>query len=51
MLENCKDKDFGFGWNAATGEYLDLLEAGVIDPATVTQQAVPLPCSLGFANA
>ena len=40
VLERVKEKDFGFGWNAATGEYEDLLESGVIDPATVTQQAV-----------
>jgi len=46
VLENCKNKEFGFGWNAATGEYLDLLEAGVIDPATVTQQAVLNSCSI-----
>merc|ERR1719387_1210528 len=46
VLENCKDQDFGFGWNAATGEYLNLLEAGVIDPATVTQQAVLNSCSI-----
>ena len=35
-----KDKEFGYGWNAANGEYGDLFEMGVIDPATVTQQAV-----------
>merc|ERR1719263_995544 len=40
VLERVKDKDFGFGWNAATGVYENLLETGVIDPATVTQQAV-----------
>lgn len=36
-----KAQEWGFGWNAATGEYEDLLESGVIDPATVTQQAAP----------
>ena len=40
MLERCKSQEFGFGWNAATGVYEDLLVSGVIDPATVTQQAV-----------
>ena len=40
VLERIKDKDFGFGWNAATSCYENLLESGVIDPATVTQQAV-----------
>ena len=40
VLERVKGKEFGYGWNAATGVYEDLLESGVIDPATVTQQAV-----------
>jgi len=40
VLEHVKDQEFGFGWNAATGVYENLLETGVIDPATVTQQAV-----------
>jgi len=40
VLERCKSQEFGFGWNAATGVYEDLLVSGVIDPATVTQQAV-----------
>jgi chaperonin GroEL len=40
VLEHVKDHDFGYGWNAATDEYGDLLEMGVVDPATVTQQAV-----------
>jgi len=46
VLEKCKNKPFGHGWNAATGEYCDLLEAGVIDPATVTVQAVLNSCSI-----
>merc|ERR1719238_2529888 len=40
VLERVKDQEFGYGWNAATSEYGNLLEMGVIDPATVTQQAV-----------
>lgn len=40
VLEQVKGKEFGFGYNAATDSYEDLLESGVIDPATVTQQAV-----------
>ena len=40
VLERVKDQEFGFGWNAATGVYENLLESGVIDPATVTMQAV-----------
>mmetsp|Transcript_144314 Transcript_144314/g.266082 ORF Transcript_144314/g.266082 Transcript_144314/m.266082 type:complete len:279 (+) Transcript_144314:2-838(+) len=40
ILDNVRDHEFGYGWNAATGEYVDLFEDGVIDSATVTQQAV-----------
>lgn len=40
VIENCKDKDWGYGYNAATDVYEDLLATGVVDPATVTRQAV-----------
>jgi chaperonin GroEL len=40
VLERVKGQTFGFGWNAATSTYENLLDSGVIDPATVTQQAV-----------
>jgi chaperonin GroEL len=46
VLERVRDEEFGFGYNAATGSYEDLLESGVIDPATVTQQAVLNSCSI-----
>lgn len=36
----CKEKGFGHGWNAATGEYCNLFDAGVIDPAKVTINAL-----------
>lgn len=32
--------DKGWGWNAATGEFCDLLAAGVIDPVKVTRTAL-----------
>jgi len=35
-----KEKGFGHGWNAANSEYCDLFEAGVIDPAKVTINAL-----------
>jgi chaperonin GroEL len=37
ILEN---KSASFGYNAATGEYLDLLKAGIIDPAKVSRTAL-----------
>lgn len=46
VLERVKDQEFGYGWNAATDSYENLLETGVIDPATVTQQAVLNSCSI-----
>jgi chaperonin GroEL len=46
VLENVKNQEFGFGYNAATDTYENLLETGVIDPATVTQQAVLNSCSI-----
>jgi chaperonin GroEL (HSP60 family) len=32
------DKEFGFGYNAGTNEYENLLEAGIIDPAKVEKK-------------
>ncbi|CAM9196267.1 unnamed protein product [Choristocarpus tenellus] len=40
VYSKCLDKEFGYGYNAANGEYCNLLEAGVIDPAKVTISAV-----------
>ena len=34
------ESDFGFGWNAQTGEYGDLYKQGVIDPAKVVRTAL-----------
>uniref|UniRef100_A0A6U2AI26 60 kDa chaperonin n=1 Tax=Pseudictyota dubia TaxID=2749911 RepID=A0A6U2AI26_9STRA len=36
----CEEEGFGNGWNAATSEYCNLMEAGVIDPAKVTINAI-----------
>ncbi|PBC79370.1 chaperonin GroEL [Streptomyces sp. TLI_235] len=38
--------DAGFGYNAATGEYGDLLKAGVIDPVKVTRSALENAASI-----
>jgi chaperonin GroEL len=34
------EKAFGMGYNAETGEYCDLVEGGIIDPAKVTRTAL-----------
>nr|O33659.3 RecName: Full=Chaperonin GroEL 1; AltName: Full=60 kDa chaperonin 1; AltName: Full=Chaperonin-60 1; Short=Cpn60 1 [Streptomyces lividans]CAA65225.1 GroEL1 protein [Streptomyces lividans] len=40
------DLDKGQGFNAATGEYGDLVKAGVIDPVKVTRSALENPASI-----
>lgn len=36
VLENVKEGEYGYGYNAATDTYEDLIDAGVLDPAKVT---------------
>ena len=40
VVEKVRSGKDGFGFNAATGEYEDLLKAGVIDPKKVTRTAL-----------
>ncbi|WP_371497530.1 chaperonin GroEL [Kitasatospora sp. NBC_00374] len=40
------DLEAGFGYNAATGEYGDLVKAGVIDPVKVTRSALENAASI-----
>lgn len=40
VVEKVKDGSGGFGYNAATGDYLDLTKAGIIDPALVAKTAL-----------
>ena len=40
-----KDKNYGF--NAATGEYGDMMEFGIVDPAKVTRTALQNAASIG----
>ena len=35
-----------YGWNAATGEFGDLLEMGVVDPTKVTRTALQNAASI-----
>ena len=39
-LEGVMSKPFGTGYNAKTDEYVDMLEAGIIDPTKVTRVAL-----------
>jgi len=47
VLQTILGKTGGFGFNAETGEFCDLIEAGVIDPAKVTRLALLHAASIG----
>ena len=40
IAENVKSKPFNDGFNAATGEYVDMSSAGIVDPAKVTRSGL-----------
>ena len=40
VAEHVRNKPFNEGYNAATGEYVDMLAAGIVDPAKVTRSGV-----------
>ena len=44
VAANCKDK---IGFNAKTGEYVDMVEAGIIDPVKVTRLVLVNAVSVG----
>jgi len=46
VAEKCRGKPYGFGYNAATDVYEDLLESGVLDPAKVTINALENAASI-----
>ncbi|EKV01885.1 chaperonin GroL [Leptolyngbya sp. PCC 7375] len=46
VAEHVKEKDFNIGFNAATNEYVDMLKAGVVDPAKVTRSATQNAASI-----
>src|SRR5438105_5018711 len=46
VVEKTRSLDVGWGLNADTGEYVDLLKAGVIDPAKVTRSALQNAASI-----
>ncbi|GGB41337.1 chaperonin GroEL [Virgibacillus dakarensis] len=40
VVERLKGEKVGVGFNAATGEWVDMVEAGIVDPAKVTRFAL-----------
>ncbi|MDD4017080.1 MAG: chaperonin GroEL [Kiritimatiellae bacterium] len=46
IVENVKNGKGSYGYNVATGEYTDLVKAGVLDPAKVTRTALQNAASI-----
>jgi chaperonin GroEL len=46
VAEHVKNKPFNEGYNAATGEYVDMLAAGIVDPAKVTRSGLQNAASI-----
>ena len=46
IVEHVKNESGNIGYNVATGEYVDLIEAGVVDPTKVTRSALQNAASI-----
>jgi chaperonin GroEL len=46
VVEKVRNLEAGFGLNAATGEYVDMIKSGIIDPAKVTRSALQNAASI-----
>jgi len=46
IAERVKEKDFNVGFNAATNEFVDMFDAGIVDPAKVTRSALQNAASI-----
>jgi chaperonin GroEL len=46
IVEKVRSLETGFGLNAATGEYVDMIKSGIIDPAKVTRSALQNAASI-----
>jgi chaperonin GroEL len=46
VAEHVRNKPFNEGYNAATGEYVDMLAAGIVDPAKVTRSGLQNAASI-----
>ncbi len=46
VAERVKEKDLNIGFNAATNEYVNMFEAGIVDPAKVTRSALQNAASI-----
>jgi chaperonin GroEL len=46
IAERVKEKDFNVGFNAANNQFVDMFEAGIVDPAKVTRSALQNAASI-----
>jgi len=46
IAERVKEKPFNVGFNASTNEFVDMFEAGIVDPAKVTRSALQNAASI-----
>lgn len=46
IVERVRDLKKGMGYNAVTGEYVDMMEAGIVDPAKVTRAGLQNAASI-----
>ena len=46
IAERVKEQDFNMGFNAATNEFVNMLEAGIVDPAKVTRSGLQNAASI-----
>jgi chaperonin GroEL len=46
IAERVKEKELSIGYNAATNEFVDMFEAGIVDPAKVTRSALQNAASI-----
>ena len=46
IVEHVKNSDKGVGFNALTGDYVNMLQAGIVDPTKVTRSAVQNAASI-----
>ena len=46
VLEQVRHKEAGVGYNALTGEFVNMIQAGIVDPAKVTRSALQNAASI-----
>ena len=46
IVERVREQKKGWGYNAVTGKYVDMMEAGIVDPAKVTRAALQNAASI-----